>query len=182
MDLTKLSNPARILAIIGLLAFIDSFLPWYSVSEKTVYPGASAAFATSGNAWSMGFGAWFPLLTLLALGVLEALPAFDRGLAVRGGYAAIGVVALVATVIVLLRWATYPSLPAGAAAFIDAGADVGTYFGLLLGVGASAAAYFGFSAQGGTLNTFTEAFKTTPGTAPSPGGNPSGPPSDGPTQ
>src|SRR4030081_2465177 len=44
----------------GLLAFIASFLPWYSFSAL------GGVYSVSANAWSLGFAAWFPVLLLLA--------------------------------------------------------------------------------------------------------------------
>ena len=169
MDLTKLGTRSRVLAVIGLLALIDSFLPWYSVSEKSVYPGVTYGFASSGNAWGVGIGGWLPMLMLLAIGVLVALPAFGREVGVRGGWAAFGGVALVATVIVLLRWLTYPSVPAADDPFISAGADFGTYLAVLLGVGAVAVGYLGFTADGGRLETIGAAFKGPQAPGPVPG-------------
>jgi hypothetical protein len=171
MDLTKLGRTERVLAIVGLLAFIDSFLPWYSVSIKGSLAALGGAGGASGNAWDVGFWAWFPMLLLLAIGVLVALPAFGQNVSVRGGYAAFAAAALLATIIVLIRWLTYPSVPAEDAAFIDAGADFGTYVGLILGVVATAFGYLGFTAAGGTLNNFTAAFKSQP---PQDGGAPGG--------
>ncbi len=159
MDLAKLGRTERVLAIVGLLAFINSFLPWYSVSVKGSLAALGGAGSASGNAWDIGFWAWFPMLLLLAVGVLVALPAFGQNVSVRGGYAAFGAVALLVTIIVLIRWLTYPSVPAEDAAFIDAGADFGTYIGLILGVVATAFAYLGFTAAGGTLNNIGDAFK-----------------------
>lgn len=165
MDLTKLGRTERILAIVGILAFVDTFLPWYTATAK----GALAAFgggSYSSNGWGSGFAAWFPLLLLLAIGVLAALPAFGRQVAVRGGYAAVGAAALVATLLILIRWLTYPSVPAEEASIVDAGADFGTYIGLVLGVVATVFAYLGFTAEGGSLNRFGDAFKTPTGAGP----------------
>jgi hypothetical protein len=159
MDLTKLGRTERVLAIVGLLAFIDSFLPWYSVSVKGSLAALGGTGGLSGNAWDIGFWAWFPMLLLLAIGVVVALPAIGRNVSVRGGYAAFGAAALLATIIVLLRWLTYPSVPAEDAAFIDASADFGTYLGLILGILATVFAYLGFTAAGGTLNNVGAAFK-----------------------
>src|SRR6266567_4087803 len=100
MDLTKLGRTERVLAIVGLVAFINSFLPWYSVKFNGELAGLGNI---SGNAWDVGFWAWFPSLLLLALGVLVALPAVGQSVVVRGGYAAIGAAALLATIIILIR-------------------------------------------------------------------------------
>lgn len=170
MDLNKLGIRARVLGVVGLLAFIDSFLPWYTVSAKSAFPGA-LQYSNSGNAWNVGIGGWFPLLVLLGLGVVAVLPAFGRSFEIRGGYAAVGVLALVATVIILLRWLTYPSVGAGAGGFIDAGADFGTYLGVVLGLVAVGVAYLAFTAEGGKLNTIADSFKvpaSAPGAVPPP--------------
>lgn len=165
MDLTKLGRTERILAIVGILAFVDTFLPWYTASAK----GELATFGAgsySSNGWSSGFAAWFPLILLIAIGVVAALPAFGRQFAVRGGYAAIGAAALVATLLILIRWLTYPSVPADEAALVDAGADFGTYIGLILGVVATVFSYLAFTASGGSINRFGDAFKTPTGAGP----------------
>jgi hypothetical protein len=155
MDLTKLGRTERVLAVVGLLAFIDSFLPWWSLSF--------GPYSTSESGWSVGFAGWFPLLLLLAIGVLVALPAFGQSVVVRGGYAAFGAAALLATIIILIRWLTYPST-SGAyyGAGVSAGADFGTYIGLILGIVATVFAYLGFTAAGGALNKFADAFKAQP--------------------
>ena len=169
MDLTKLDIRARVLGAVGLLAFIDSFLPWYKVSSKSAFPGA-LQYSSSGNAWNVGIGGWLPLLLLLALGAVAVLPAFGRNFEIRGGYAAVGVLALVATVIILLRWLTYPSVGGGAGSYIDAGAAFGTYLGVVLGLVSVGVAYLAFTAEGGKLNAIADAFKSpasTPGAVPS---------------
>ena len=161
MNLEKLGRNDRILAVVGLLAFIDSFLPWYKVSVKSSGVDGLGAYnaSTSGNAWSVGFGAWFPLILLLAIGVLVALPAFEQKVVLPGGDALLAIVALVATVIILIRWLTYPSVPSDADLVgVTAGASFGTYLGLVLGLVATAFGYLGFTASGGTLNNIGAAF------------------------
>lgn len=164
MDLTKLGRTERILAIVGLLAFIDSFLDWYSVTVKGFSLGGvtTGSDTISGNAWNVGFWAWFPMLLLLAVGVVAALPAFGRTVAIRGGYAALGSATLLATIIVLIRWLTYPT----ANSFVTAGADYGTYVGLVLGVVATVFSYLAFTAAGGSINRIGDAFKAPTGAGP----------------
>jgi hypothetical protein len=148
MDLTKLGRTERVLAIVGLLAFIDSFLPWWSIS--------AGPFSASESGWGVGIGGWFPVLLLLAVGVLAALPAFGQSVAVRGGYATFGAASLLATIIVLIRWLTYPS---ASGFYGSAGASFGTYVFLVLGVVAVVFSYLAFTAAGGTLNNIGAAFK-----------------------
>jgi hypothetical protein len=165
VDLTKLGRTERILAIVGVLAFVDSFLNWYSVTFK----GFSVAGVTesgetiSGNAWNVGFWAWFPMLLLLAVGIVVALPAFGQSVSIRGGYAALGSATLLATIIVLIRWLTYPT---ASNLYGSAGADFGTYIGLILAVVATVFAYLGFTAAGGSINRFGDAFKAPTGAPP----------------
>ena len=120
-DIAKLDLVARVAALCGLLAFIDSFLPWYTVSFEGVGIG-------SANAWDLDY-AWIPVLLLLGLGIAVALPAFGAGMRQVINPATVGVVGAVATVIIVIRWATYPS---GSDLGVDAGAGVGTYLGLVL--------------------------------------------------
>ncbi|HEV3172794.1 MAG TPA: hypothetical protein VGZ32_20775 [Actinocrinis sp.] len=158
MDLTKLGRTERVLAIVGLLAFIDSFLSWYSVTIKGFSLGSVSAggYSASDNAWNIGFWAWFPMLLLLAVGVVVALPAFGQRVAIRGGYAALGSATLLATIIVLIRWLTYPS----ASDLVgSAGADYGTYVGLILCIVATVFAYLGFTAEGGSLAALGQSIK-----------------------
>jgi hypothetical protein len=155
MDLTKLGRTERVLAIVGLLAFIDSFLPWWSVS--------AGPYTASESGWNVGFAGWFPLLLLFAVGVLVALPAFGQSVVVRGGYAAFGAASLLATIIILIRWLTYPSgSDAYAGLGVSAGASFGTYIGLILGIVATVFSYLAFTAAGGSINKFADAFKAQP--------------------
>lgn len=164
MNLGKLGLNDRILAVVGVLAFIDSFLPWYSVTVKAVavdgFGGGS--YGGSTNGWSSGFAAWFPLLLLLAIGIVVVLPAFEQKINLPGGYALIGILALVATILVLLRWLTYPSVPSDGLDGVSAGASFGTYIGLVLGIVATVFAYLSFTASGGSLGNIGAAFQTGP--------------------
>jgi hypothetical protein len=148
-----------------VLAFIDSFLPWYSVTVKAVavdgFSGGS--YGGSTNGWSSGFAAWFPLLLLLAIGIVVVLPAFEQKINLPGGFALIGILSLVATILILLRWLTYPSVPSGGIDVgVSAGASFGTYIGLVLGIVATVFAYLSFTASGGSLSNLGAAFQTSP--------------------
>ena len=176
MNLEKLGRNDRILALGGLIAFIDSFLPWYSVSVKSDGVDGLGAYSasSSGNAWSVGFGAWFPLLLLLAVGVLAVLPAFEQKVVLPGGDASLAIIGVVATVIILLRWLTYPSVPSGELGLgVSAGASFGTYIGLVDGVITAVIGYLGFTASGGSLSNLGAAFsKPAAGQAPPQGAYP----------
>jgi hypothetical protein len=163
LNLGKLGLNDRILAVVGVLAFVDSFLPWYSVTVKSaaVDGFGGGSFGGSTNGWSSGFAAWFPLLLLLAIGIVVVLPAFEQKINLPGGFALIGILALVATILVLLRWLTYPSVPTdGLDVGVSAGASFGTYIGLVLGIVATVFAYLSFTASGGSLSNIGAAFST----------------------
>ncbi|HEV2639606.1 MAG TPA: hypothetical protein VGX23_31020 [Actinocrinis sp.] len=148
----------------GLLAFVNSFLPWYTVSVKGAADLGIGDYSTSGNAWSVGIGAWFPMVLLLAVGVLAVLPAFEQKVTLPGGDALLAIVGVVAFVIVLIRWLTYPSVPADAfTGGVSAGASFGTYVGLVLALATAVIGYLGFTASGGTLNNIGAAFQKQPG-------------------
>lgn len=177
MDLTKLGRTERVLAIVGLLAFINTFVPWWDVSAKGslgalgVVAGGSAS--GSGNAWDIGFWAWFPMLLLLALGVLAALPAFGQSVKVRGGYAAIGAAAALSTIIIIFLLLLYSPIPSELSAYIDDSPTFGSFVALILGIVATVFSYLAFTAAGGSLNKFADAFKAQPqeaGYAPPAGG------------
>jgi hypothetical protein len=123
LDMGKFDRTAWVLMACGVVAFIDTFLPWASASALGI--------SITVSAWTVGFWAWFPMILLLAVGVAAFLP----GLGVRSvpelPVAALGAAAL-ALIIVLIRWATYPS---------GLGAGIGLIVGLVLAVAVGAAAY-----------------------------------------
>jgi hypothetical protein len=113
----------------GLVMFIVSFLPWYGAS----FLGHS----DSVSAWSAGFGAWFSCLLVLAVGGVVAfrvfggrdLPALGNG-AVSWAFV-LTAVSILAAIIVLLRWLTYPS---SSISGLNVGAKFGTYVGLIVAI------------------------------------------------
>ncbi len=117
----------------GALMFIDSFLPWYGVSFSG---GGFTGGSASVSAWHF-FGAWFPMLLVLAVAGWTAarvfagrtLPSIANG-AVSWNFVAAAVSA-VAALIILIRWVSYPS--ASGVGF-SAGAKFGTYLGLALAI------------------------------------------------
>jgi hypothetical protein len=154
----KLGRTGIAFAAGGLLMFIDSFFPWFSVSIKGAlgFPGASG----STNGWSSGIGAWFPILLLLAVGVVTVLAAMG---VINWSYlmlVTLGTGASVLSVlIILLRWLTYPSVPSELTAYESAGAGAGTYIGLVVALAMAVLGYLGFVAAGGSLSNIPAAFK-----------------------
>ena len=176
MNLGKLGLNDRILAVVGVLAFIDLFLPWYSVSSKGVAVDGftEAGYSVSGNAWNsyVGFEAWFSLLLILAIGVIAALPAFGVEVKVPGGHALLGIAGALATILILIRWLTFDSasdVTGGLnVAGISAGASFGTYLGLVLAIVATVFSYLSFTAGGGSLSNLGAAFSTGPSASADP--------------
>ncbi len=156
LDTGKFDRTAWVLMACGVVAFIDTFLPWASVGVL----GASI----TGSAWTVGFWAWFPMILLLAVGAAAFLP----GIGVRGvpdlPVVALGVGAL-ALIIVLIRWVTYPSI---------VGAGIGLIIGLLLAAVVGVAAYM--------TPTTKAAVAKLRNQAQSPSQSPSQPPAAEPTQ
>jgi hypothetical protein len=165
LNLEKLGRNDRILAVVGILAFIDMFLPWYSVSSKGISVGGftEAGYSVSGNAWNgyVGFEAWFSLLLLLAIGVVAALPAFEQKVTLPGGHALLTILAALAVLLIVIRWLTYDSASSFGAGIdgISAGASFGTYLGLVLALVSTAFAYLSFTADGGSLSNIGAAFQ-----------------------
>ncbi|MBR7827770.1 hypothetical protein KDK95_15735 [Actinospica sp. MGRD01-02] len=161
MDLSKLGRTEQVISAVGLLLFVFSFLPWYSIS----YLGLS----WSADAWSdpSGFLDWFPVLLLLAYGVILALPAFGVALdiptlagAVNRAFIGLALSAF-AVLLFAIQGLTYPSAD-------GYGGPSWAYFvALVLALAAGAQSYLGFTRQGGSFAQVSEGFKArTQGAAP----------------
>ncbi|GLZ42994.1 hypothetical protein [Actinokineospora sp. NBRC 105648] len=131
----------------GVLAFISSFFPWYSLS----FSGSSLAFAgisTSLTAWGVGLLGWLPVLLLVAAAVLILLPHF--GNAVKNQPLIWLILAAVSVVFIIIRWLTLSSSSGigalGADSGISDGAGFGLYLGLLAAVVSTVAAFLTFRA------------------------------------
>ncbi|MGW2525333.1 hypothetical protein ACWC09_52120 [Streptomyces sp. NPDC001617] len=158
VDIAKLDRTARVVAVCGLLAFIDSFLPWYTVSASGLGRLGSA------NAWNLNY-AWIPMLLLLGLGVATALPAFGiRPPALLSPPTVTGV-GLLCTIIVIVRWITYPS---GSDLGVSAGAGFGTYLGLALTLVVTAFGVYADATQDRVLARLFAALKQQPPSGPTP--------------
>ncbi|HEX6358293.1 hypothetical protein [Actinophytocola sp.] len=136
----------------GVLAFIVSFFPWYSIDFEGFGGGSLSA-------WNTGFLAWFSVLLLMGAGVLVLMPHF--GVEVARLPLIWLSIAGAATVFILIRWLTLPDdgglgLGLLGDAGVDAGAGFGLIVGLLLAIVSTAAAAL--------------AFRTAP--SPAPGANP----------
>lgn len=119
----------------GALAFIDSFLPWYSF-DLGEFGGASW------SAWNTGFLSWFSVLLLIAAGALVAAPHF--GTKVDRLPMIWLILSGVATLFILIRWLTLPDV--GDFGGFNAGAGFGLVVGLLLAIVSTVAAVQTFRA------------------------------------
>lgn len=161
MDLTKLGRTEQVLSASGLLLFIFSFLPWFSVSLTFDGESGSAHF----DAWAdpSGFNDWFPILLLLIYGVVLALPAFGVAvpalfLARPANRAFLGLVlSALAVLLFAIQGLTYPSLPAGFEG--SAGPSWAYYISLIIALAALAQSYLGFKQSGGTFAQVGAAFQ-----------------------
>jgi hypothetical protein len=144
----------RVVIGAALLAYVSSFLPWYSASITVLGIDRS----TGVDAWNAGFGAWFAVLLLVAAGGVILLDAFGSRvtLPVSRTLITLGLSTL-AVLTIVLRWVTFPDgsggldtrkvdrlgelgdFDLGSAFAVSSGAGVGLYLGLIAAIAASVA-------------------------------------------
>jgi hypothetical protein len=156
----KIAVPDIVFAASGLLALVSTFLPWYQDKQSV----GSRSQTVSVDGWNQatlngitadagrtiaGPLVWIPMLLLLIFGVLAVVRAFAAPQLLPGKLfyqAAVGVGAL-AAILVIVRWLTYydpGNEPAGGVTIAnDAGADFGTYLGLLCALAVAGVAVWG---------------------------------------
>lgn len=160
MNQRRIAVPDIVFAAAGLLALISTFLPWWKDTESagghsvdvTVNGWNSAsAGGQSGSAGQTIAGplVWIPMLLLLIFGILALVRAFAAPQLLPGKLfyqVGIGVGAL-STILVVVRWVTYFSpgseSDSGFTVTNDAGADFGTYLGLLCALAVAGVAVWG---------------------------------------
>ena len=101
MDLSKLSNGAKITLIGGIVLLVASFLPWYG------------AFGFNINAWDSQFWAIFGVLFGLAAATILALKVFDVTNVAFGPFKAEQIsfmLGALSAIFIVLRWITETSL------------------------------------------------------------------------
>jgi fucose 4-O-acetylase-like acetyltransferase len=167
-DPARVSKPEWIGLGAGLLAFVASFLPWFTVSFSgpiTVLDGYWA------SAWSLGFAAWFPVLLLVAgAGLLLAQHLGAEVPKPRTGWPLILLgVAVIALVIILLRWLTLPGASDfGGEGGVSYGAGFGLYVGIVAAILFGLSQYLVFRSSGQKFGDAAQQFRGGGGTGPDP--------------
>jgi hypothetical protein len=154
-DVGKVTTLDWVVIGAGLLAYISSFLPWYTASVSVLGITRSASV----NAWNAGFGAWFSVLLLVVAGgvVLVSTVGGRLRLPASRPLITLGLSAL-AVVTIVLRWVTFPDAGGGLgggdvnlgdvnlgdfnlgnAFTVSGGAGFGLYLGLIAAIVAMAA-------------------------------------------
>jgi hypothetical protein len=162
MDLTKLGRTEQVISVAGLLAFILSFLPWYSASLGPI--------SVSRSGWQdpSGFNDWLPVMLLFIYAVLLFLPAVgvQLNLPVLANAANRALIGLAIAALGVLLWAiqglTYPNwndLTGGFEGGGSAGPDWAYYVTLVIGLATLVQSYLGFTQAGGSLAQVGASFK-----------------------
>lgn len=142
----KLGRTELILALAGLVAFISSFTHWFQASVSATVLGN--LYAGSTNGWSSGIAAWGAILLLIAVGAMALLPTFDVAPKMHGRYRLFMMLAAIALVLVIIRWASYPTASASeSGAQFSEGAGLGTFLCLLAALAATGFSYLALRAK-----------------------------------
>jgi hypothetical protein len=119
----------------GLFAFVVSFFPWASLDFGDDELLGSFGVDTSVSAWNAAFIAWFPVMLLMAAGVILFLP--HVGVAVPRQALTWLSLSSAAIVLILLRLVTFDS-------FLSPG--FGLFLGLVAAIVSGVAAFLAFRA------------------------------------
>jgi hypothetical protein len=135
----KFATPDIVIAAAGLIAFICTFLPWWSFSQAGQSGSINAWDQTSDGTSTNGTTvngplAYLPMLLLLILGIVTVVRALAAARLLPGkpfNYVGIGVGGL-AALLVIVRWATLWKPEGYTGGGISAG--YGLYLGLICGL------------------------------------------------
>jgi hypothetical protein len=142
----KLGRTELILVLAGLIAFISSFTHWFQVSVSAGFLGTY--YAGSTNGWSSGIAAWGAILLLMAVGAMALLPTFDLAPKLHGRYRLFTILAAIALLLVIIRWASYPTASASeSGAQLSGGAGLGTFLCLFAALAAAGFSYLALRAK-----------------------------------
>ncbi|MCK9926249.1 hypothetical protein MXD62_03535 [Frankia sp. Mgl5] len=122
----------------GAVAFIFSFLSWFSV--KGDFFGSS--YSDSASVWNTDLGGWFwgwlAILLLLAVAGLTAALTFVANLRLPTLPVPLPMIMAgasgLAVLLILIRWIAYPSIPDG----FEGGASYGLFIGLIAAIAQTA--------------------------------------------
>ena len=112
-DIAKVTVLDWVVIGAGLLAYISSFLPWYTSTASVPILGITRLLRHD-DAWHVGFSAWSSVLMLLAAAgwVLVTAMGGPRQQTVPRSLIALALCAL-AFITIVLRWATFPDASGG---------------------------------------------------------------------
>ncbi|TDQ04481.1 hypothetical protein [Labedaea rhizosphaerae] len=128
---TTTMSPIHWIGVVaGVLALVDTALRWYSVTGPFADEVKRLGLPTGRTAWGAGASAWLPMILLALAAALVLAPRFGLKVPFTSGLWLL--LALVAVVLVIIRWVTIvpDDLPQGA----EAGPGFGLYVGFALAV------------------------------------------------
>ncbi|MFC0114714.1 hypothetical protein [Kibdelosporangium aridum] len=117
----------------GIVALVVSFLPWYRASDAVAAELREQGAPTWLPVWEGNFLAWFPVVLLLAVSVLLLWQRFGKPVQMLSSLWL--TLAVLAVVMILLRWITLP---------MSVGSGFGLYLGLIVAVGSGLTAFLAF--------------------------------------
>ncbi len=142
MDLTKISTGEKVIAIAGIVLFIDSFLNWLGAKADLGRLGSSSDGA---NAWEFTLPTVAVLIGIVLV-VVVALRAFGVAVPEQFGPVGLGFAYLVlgafAFLLVLIKLIVGPDLPELAEEFgVEGTREIGIFIGLICTAGLAAGGY-----------------------------------------
>jgi hypothetical protein len=147
-DSTKVTALDWVVVSAGVLAYLSSFLPWYSYRVSVSLFRFEGSANANVNAWNAGFGAWFSVLLLVVAGGVVLASTMGLRLPTARPLITLGL-SVLAFVTILLRWATFSdtvdgqddlgNIDVGGFLTASSGAGFGLYLGLLAAVAAAVA-------------------------------------------
>nr|WP_157528597.1 hypothetical protein [Kibdelosporangium sp. MJ126-NF4] len=120
----------------GVAAVVVSFLPWFRAPDSRVAQLREQGVDTWIPVWQGNFLAWFPTVLLLAVSVLLLWQRFGKPVQMLSSLWV--TLAVLALVMILLRWVTLPSAIVG---------GIGLYLGIVVAVGSGLAGFAAFRRQ-----------------------------------
>lgn len=123
-DLKQVTKLEWVAVGAALVAFVASFLPWFSFDMGIISGSLSA--------WNVGVGGWGPVLLLIGCGTVLLTHHFGKQ--VPNTPLIWLTASAAAVVIILLRWVTLPDTGLGDTGIAGTGWSAGAGFGLVVGL------------------------------------------------